>query len=225
LARPAEAPPLEEPRLESAQIVPALLKAAMMMALLVCAGVLLRRAGAGALRDVHANARGVLMLVLAGGFMTAVGLPRPVLAFSAGFVFGAPWGIGWALLGQILGCALDYTAARTIIGGWARRHFAGRWRKLDRFIMTQPFTATLTLRLLPVGNNVVLNLLAGVTAVSPAAFLAASLLGYVPQTVIFALLGSGVHVGERQQLEAGVALFVASAALGALLWQRGRSSA
>jgi uncharacterized membrane protein YdjX (TVP38/TMEM64 family) len=60
--------------------------------------------------------------------------------------------------------------------------------------------------------------------VRPGAFLAGSLVGYVPQTVIFALLGSGVHVGERQQLEAGVALFFASAALGALLWQRGRAN-
>jgi uncharacterized membrane protein YdjX (TVP38/TMEM64 family) len=205
-------------------LLPALLKAALLMALLVAAGVLLRQAGAGALRDVHADMRGALVLVLAGGLMTAVGLPRQVLAFSAGFVFGAPWGIAWALLGQIFGCALDYAAARTVIGAWARRHFAGRWRRLDRFIMAQPFTATLTLRLLPVGNNVVLNLLAGVTAVRPGAFLAGSLVGYVPQTVIFALLGSGVHVGERQQLEAGVALFFASAALGALLWQRGRTN-
>lgn len=223
MARPAEAAPLDDASPEAGPILPALLKAAVMMALLVGAGVLLRLAGAGALREVHADARGALVLVLAGGLMTAVGLPRQVLAFSAGFVFGAQWGVVWALLGQILGCALDYTAARTIIGGWARRHFAGRWRKLDRFIMAQPFTATLTLRLLPVGNNLALNLLAGVTAVRPGAFLAGSLIGYVPQTVIFVLLGSGVHVGQRAQLEAGLALFVASAGLGVLLWQRGRS--
>jgi uncharacterized membrane protein YdjX (TVP38/TMEM64 family) len=222
LARPAEAP-LGDRSDEAGPILPALLKAAVMMALLVGAGVLLRQAGAGALREVHANARGAAVLVLAGGLMTAVGLPRQVLAFSAGFVFGAPWGVAWALLGQIFGCALDYAAARSVIGNWARRHFAGRWRRLDRFIMAQPFVATLTLRLLPVGNNLALNLLAGVTGVSAASFLAGSLIGYVPQTIIFALLGSGVHVGERAQLEAGVALFIASAALGALLWQRGRS--
>ncbi len=224
MARPAEAPPLEDRPLGAAPILPALLKAALMMALLVCAGVLLRQAGAGALRDVHANARGALVLVLAGGLMTAVGLPRQVLAFSAGFVFGAPWGVAWALLGQIIGCALGYTAARTIIGNWARRHLAGRWQKLDRFIIAQPFTATLTLRLSPISNNVALNLLAGATGISAVAFLAGSLIGYIPQTIIFALLGSGVHVGERAQLAAGVALFFASAALGALLWQRGKAN-
>ncbi|MEJ0045470.1 MAG: hypothetical protein WDN04_04535 [Rhodospirillales bacterium] len=39
----------------------------------------------------------------------------------------------------------------------------------------------------------VLNLAAGVASVRPGAFLAGSLLGYVPQTAIFALLGSGVQ--------------------------------
>lgn len=214
----AEAPPAPP------ALIPALLKAGALMALLVLAGFLFRHAGAGALRTLHPDARGVLMMVLAGGLMTAVGLPRQVLAFSAGFVFGAPAGMVWALLGQILGCALDYTAARTVVGNWARRHFAGRWQKLDQFIIAQPFTATLTLRLLPIGSNTALNLLAGVTAVSPLAFLSASLLGYVPQTVIFALLGSGVHVGERLQLVSGLALFAASALLGVILWRRGKAN-
>jgi len=194
-----------------------------MLVLLVGAGVLLRPAALAALHGVHNDARGAIILVLAGGLTTAVGLPRQVLAFSAGFVFGAPAGMACALLGQIFGCLLDYIAAATIVGAWARSHFAGRWRRLDRFIIAQPFTATLTLRLLPVGSNVALNLLAGVTGVRPLPFLAGSLIGYVPQTVIFALLGSGVHVAERAQVISGLALFAVSAALGVVLWQRGRS--
>ena len=52
--------------------------------------------------------------------------------------------------------------------------------------------------------------------------LGATLLGYLPQTVIFALLGSGMQVGRPVQVGAGLALFVASAALGLVMWQRGR---
>ena len=193
-----------------------------MVAVLLLAGVVLRRAGPDTLRAVHADAAGALVLVVAGGLMTAVGLPRQVLAFSAGYVFGAAGGAGWAMLGQLLGCAIDYAAARTVVGPWARRHFAGRWRRLDRFIVAQPFTATLTLRLLPVSNNLALNMLAGATGVKPGPFFAASVVGYLPQTLIFALLGSGVQVGRPAQLAAGLALLVASAVLGAILWRRGR---
>jgi uncharacterized membrane protein YdjX (TVP38/TMEM64 family) len=212
LALPAEAP--------APPLGPALAKAGALMAALVLAGLLFRHAGTDALRTLRPDARGALLLVIAGGLMTAAGLPRQVLAFSAGFVFGAPAGTAWALFGQLLGCLLDYIAARTVLGTWARRHIAGRWRKLDRFLAARPFAATLTMRLLPVSNNLALNLLAGVTAISPVAFLSASLLGYVPQTVIFALLGSGVHVGERLQLFTGLALFAAAALLGVALWRR-----
>ena len=216
-------PASSEPGAADAPLGPALLKAAVLAAVLVGAGLLLRPLAVEALHGVHNDARGAAILVLTGGVATALGLPRQVLAFSAAFVFGALPGIAWAMLGQMLGCALDYLAARNLVGSWARRHFAGRWRRLDRFIIAQPFTATLTLRLLPVGNNVALNLLAGVTGVRPLPFLAGSLIGYVPQTVIFALLGSGVHVAERAQVISGLALFAVSAALGVVLWQRGRS--
>jgi uncharacterized membrane protein YdjX (TVP38/TMEM64 family) len=195
-----------------------------MIALLVLAGVLLRQVGPGALHALHSNVLGALMLVVAGGLMTAVGLPRQVLAFSGGFVFGALGGFWLAMAGQMLGCALDYTAARIFIGAWAHRRIAGRWRRLDSFIAAQPFIATLTLRLLPVGNNLALNLLAGVTEVDAARFLAGSALGYVPQTLIFALLGSGVQLGKLTQLAAGLALFLASGVLGVVLWRRGRDT-
>ena len=90
------------------------------------------------------------------------------------------------------------------------------WR-LDRFLAANPLTATLTLRLLPVGNNLVLNLLAGVSAMAAAPFLGATLVGYIPQTLVFALAGSGTQVDRTHQIGLAAALFVASAALGLLL--------
>ncbi len=201
---------------------PSLVKAAVTMAALLAAGFALRQFGAGWLRQVPADAGGVALLVGVGGVMTAVGLPRQVVAFSAGTVFGAPLGVVWALLGQILGCAMDFFAARSVAGNWARRRLTGRWRRLDGFILAQPFMATLTLRLLPVGNNTAVNLLAGVAGVRAVPFLLASLLGYLPQTLIFALLGSGMRVGRGAQIGVGLGLFVASAALGVVMWRRGR---
>ena len=80
-----------------------------------------------------------------------------------------------------------------------------------------PFNATLALRLLPVGNNLALNLLAGMAGVSLVPFLAGSAIGYLPQTVVFALLGKGIRVDGAWQLGLGVGLFVVSAVIGLLL--------
>ncbi len=78
------------------------------------------------------------------------------------------------------------------------------------------------IRLLPVGSNVITNLLAGVSSVPLLPFLAGSLIGYLPQTVIFVLLGSGVNVQPVWRTAASVALFVASGLLGVVLYRRMR---
>jgi uncharacterized membrane protein YdjX (TVP38/TMEM64 family) len=79
------------------------------------------------------------------------------------------------------------------------------------------------IRLLPVGNNLITNLLAGVSSAPLVSFLAGSLIGYLPQTVIFVLLGSGIHVQPVWSTAISVALFVASGLLGAFLYRRMRA--
>ena len=49
-----------------------------------------------------------------------------------------------------------------------------------------------------------------------------SALGYVPQTVVFALIGAGTQIGRGAMLGMGAALFAASGALGLLLMRRMR---
>jgi len=73
-----------------------------------------------------------------------------------------------------------------------------------------------------VGNNLVLNLLAGVSGLRPLPFLAASALGYLPQTVVFALLGKGVRVDGAWQLALAGVLLALSIGLGLWLMRRHR---
>ena len=60
-------------------------------------------------------------------------------------------------------------------------------------------------------------------AISAVPFLAASALGYVPQTVVFALLGKGVRVDGAWQLALAVALFAVSVVIGLALLRRHRA--
>ncbi|MBD0276042.1 MAG: VTT domain-containing protein, partial [Acetobacteraceae bacterium] len=83
-----------------------------------------------------------------------------------------------------------------------------------------PFGSTLALRLLPVGNNLALNLLAGMAGIAPAPFLLASALGYAPQTAVFALLGKGVRVDGAWQVALAAGLLAGSVAIGLVLLRR-----
>ena len=55
-------------------------------------------------------------------------------------------------------------------------------------------------------------------------FVLASAIGYLPQTVIFALMGEGMAVEEGARMGLALALFVVSALIGYLLLRRHRAA-
>ncbi len=169
--------------------------------------------------------RGPAMFLLLATLLTALGLPRQIPAFIAGYTFG-PWkGVGIALIAQVLACALDFVWARVIGRDFVRRRVGNRLQKVDSALAAQPFIVTLTLRLMPVGSNILLNLAAGLSSVRALPFLAASAIGFIPQTVIFALFGQGSAPSHAHMLLLGTAMFAASAAVGIVLLRRTRKIA
>jgi uncharacterized membrane protein YdjX (TVP38/TMEM64 family) len=219
----------------SPERVRALGKLAIMVAGLCGAGLLLRAIGAAPGTewvDQHIRddgLRGEAVFVLVGIALTAAGAPRQGIAFIAGYAFGAMVGTVLALVAQIGGCALAFYWARLVGRDWAERRMAGRLghrlRPLRDQLAGAPFSATLALRLLPVGNNLALNLLAGMSGIAALPFVAASALGYLPQTLIFALLGKGVRVDGVWQLTLAAVLLAASVAIGFWLLKRNRAMA
>ena len=97
-----------------------------------------------------------------------------------------------------------------------------RVRRIEDFLASNPFSMTLLIRLLPIGNNFATSLAAGVSRVPARPFLLGSLVGYVPQTVVFALAGSGVDVGERSRIAIAALFFVVSGAIGIWLYRHYR---
>ena len=169
-------------------------------------------------RGEHAGA----LFVLAGAGLCAVGAPRQAVAFAAGYAFG-PWlGFGLAMVAEIAGCSASFFWARVVARQWVMRRRGRRLARLDALLTQHAFSATLMIRLLPFGNNLALSLLAGVSAVSAGAFLLASAIGYVPQTIIFVLLGGGMQVSSRWQLWLGAGLLGISVLIGGHLVRRHR---
>ncbi len=171
------------------------------------------------------GASGDLLFLAVGAGLTAVGFPRQAVSFLGGYAFGLAYGSFLSLVAATGGCVLAFTYARLLGRSAVRRsRFSARIRRLDVFLHDNPLSMTLLLRLLPVGSNVFVNLAAGVSGVRPVPFIAGSMIGYVPQTVIFALLGSGIRLDPGLRIGASVTLFVASGMLGVYLFRRYRRS-
>jgi len=175
--------------------------------------------------DAHIKGQGlggeVLFLGLAA-LATGVGLPRQVVSGLAGYAFGLTLGTGLALLGTVVGCIGAFYYARLLARAPLQRKFSGRVRRLDDFLHDHTFSMTLLVRMLPLGSNVATNLAAGVSSIRAIPFFSGSALGYLPQTVIFALLGSGVAVDPALRITLSIILFVASGLLGVYLYRRFR---
>ena len=159
-----------------------------------------------------------------GAMMTAVGLPRQIVSFMAGYAFGVVEGTLMGVLATAGGCVLTFFYARFLGRDMVKGKWPGMVAKVDGFLGASPFLMTLLIRLLPVGNNALTNLAAGVTHVRALSFIGGSALGYIPQTLVFALVGKGVKVETETRILVSVVLFVVSGVIGAYLYRKVRKA-
>lgn len=198
-------------------------KPAVLIVILLLAGWALTSVGLG--NAVHqAGDYGPAVFAGFAALACALGVPRQVAAYAGGLAFGF-WDGAWlGLLAMLLGCLANFFgarfAARARVQAWLERGQGRQLQRLDRFLSRNSFMAILTLRLLPVGSNLVTNVMAGLSGVRTLPFLAGSALGYVPQTVVFALLGGGVLEGMWVKVVLGISLFFTSGLLGLVLLRR-----
>ncbi len=175
--------------------------------------------------NAHVKAMGVYGIAVFVGIatlFTAIGAPRQIVSFLGGYAWGVVGGTLLALLGTCLGCLAAFCYARAMGRGFVQRRLGNRMRKLDNVFSQSPLSTTLLLRFLPFTNNLVTNFAAGVSNVPLSWFLLGSCMGYIPQTLLFALLGSGVKVGQTWQVALSVALFTLSLLMAWLLLRKHR---
>lgn len=210
--------------------LPVWLRGIFLILSLIGVGLLLKNAGLDHLFErawIDANVRGhgvqgYGLFLVAGSIMTALGLPRQMVAFFAGYAFGVLNGVLLGAAAALGGCILAFYYARLFGRGVVRRFFPERLQRFDDFIRGHPFSMTLLVRLLPVGSNLVTNLIAGVSKIPRPAFFVASLVGYLPQTLVFALAGSGLTVDSNWQIALSIVLFILSGVLGVRLYRQMR---
>ena len=168
----------------------------------------------------RAGLPGLIAFFMFGVGFTAVGLPRQLIAFVAGFVLGVIPGVLFGTVAAASGCALCYFTSRRFLRDPVSRRFPQTIEMLDRFVTNDVFLKILVLRLQPLGTNLITNLSAGVSRIDAPVFLMASAVGYIPQMVVFALLGAGIRVGSSAQTTVSVVLLGVSIVLGGWLYRR-----
>ena len=117
-------------------------------------------------------------------------VPRTLLAFGAGIVFGMWWGVVWAALGSVAGGIAGFLVARYIYAGFVERAHPSRLQTLLRRAERGGWRMVAVVRLMPIIPHSLTNYALGLTRVRLGAFAFGSLLGQLPLTIAYADLGA-----------------------------------
>lgn len=165
---------------------------------------------------------GKLAYLILAALLVSVGCPRQIVSFFAAFFFGLWIGILIGVFATTLACIISFFVARLFQNKF-RDLLKGKFKLAFNFWKENIFFATMIWRFIPAGSNLLTNLAAGAFGISALPFIAGSAVGYIPHTVIFALLGAGIEVGSNFQIIASGALLIVSIIVGALLINKYRS--
>ena len=166
---------------------------------------------------------GLVVITLAGALFTGLGAPRQLLAFVLGFALGGFNGTLLSTLAAAIGATGCFLTARWLLRTPLSRRFSHRMQQFDRLFREQTLLKVLMVRLLPVGSNLVTNLVAGCSGIRFSPFLFGSTLGYLPQMLVFALAGAGIGNANAYQLAVSIGFFILASLIGAFLYHNQRA--
>lgn len=126
--------------------------------------------------------------------IVALSLPGALLlTIVGGFLFGSLAGTAWTVLGATAGATIVFLAARHAFGDVLRARAGQALGRLEAGFRRNAFSYLLFLRLMPVFPFFIINLVPAFLDVRVRTFVAATLLGIVPGTFVYAQLGLGLE--------------------------------
>ncbi|THJ22076.1 MAG: TVP38/TMEM64 family protein [Nitrospira sp. CG24E] len=122
--------------------------------------------------------------------VTGLSLPGAViLTLAGGFLFGSVFGTLLVNLGATSGATLAFLAARYMLRDWVEQKF-GRWlESLQQGFAKNAFSYLITLRLIPLFPFFAVNLVSGLTRMNVGSYVAATALGIIPGSFVYAYAG------------------------------------
>jgi uncharacterized membrane protein YdjX (TVP38/TMEM64 family) len=149
-------------------------------------------------------------------YVAAVAVSFPgasILTVAGGFMFGAFAGTALALVSATIGATLIFLAARTSLGDLLAERAGLRIQRLRAGFQAEGFSYLLFLRLVPLFPFWLVNLAAALFGMRLGPYVAATALGIVPGTFVFAYFGAGLgtaleHDGPKLPASLVVALLL-----------------
>lgn len=122
--------------------------------------------------------------------VTGLSLPGAViLTLAGGFLFGSVFGTLLVNLGATSGATLAFLAARYMLRDWVEQRF-GKWLEpLQQGFAENAFSYLVTLRLIPLFPFFAVNLVSGLTRMNVGSYVAATALGIIPGSFVYAYAG------------------------------------
>ena len=129
--------------------------------------------------------------------VVALSLPGAlVMTLTGGFLFGALEGGAAAVTGVSSGAIVMFLVARTAIGENLLRWLENRggvMAKVQDHVRAHPFSALLTLRLIPAAPIWLVNIAASFVRMPLSTYALATVIGVMPSTFLYTSVGSGLN--------------------------------
>jgi uncharacterized membrane protein YdjX (TVP38/TMEM64 family) len=128
-------------------------------------------------------------------YIAAVSLSIPgavFLTISGGVLFGVMVGAAAAVVAATTGATVIFLVARSAFSQYVLRRAGPRLAKIADGFCADAFSYLLFLRLVPVFPFFLVNLAPALVGVRVATFIAATAIGVVPATLVFASVGAGL---------------------------------
>jgi uncharacterized membrane protein YdjX (TVP38/TMEM64 family) len=132
----------------------------------------------------------VATFIISYCLVVAFSLPGAVFfTLAGGFLFGSVVGTLYVNLAATSGSTLAFLAGRYLLRDWVEAKFGSRLGPLQEGFAKNGFSYLMTLRLIPLFPFFIVNLLCGLTRVSLGTYVAATALGIIPGSFVYAYAG------------------------------------
>jgi len=138
--------------------------------------------------DHYATA--VLLFIGVYCLQTALSLPgAAALTLVGGFLFGSVIGTLYVNVAATAGATLAFLAARYLLQDWVERKFGDRLEPIQQGFARNAFSYLMTLRLIPAFPFFLVNLVSGLTRINVGTYIAATAIGTLPGSFVYAYAG------------------------------------
>jgi len=204
---------------ESKEALLSNLAKALLLALLLAAGLAVIRFSplGDALKISHINALqqrlgeldrwAPFVFLLGGAVLISLGAPRSLISMLGGVAFGVLLGIVLALASALLGSMAIFCLTRLLGRPLFRQKIGAYGQIVEQYSRSNGLLLVILLRQLPL-TCIFVNVLIGLTPIKTGQFLLGSIVGLLPETVIFALYGSSLQAGFALRVSAASFLLV-----------------